>query len=211
MFTIYALTNKVTGEQYVGVTGKSIEQRMKWHRKEAVRDRAKHRKLYVSINQYGLENFEVVLLDHCDDKEQAFELERQYIKELDSVEFGLNESLGGTGKSFVEHDVIAECYKDLGTARKVAQKLGCGTDTVRAALKEHNVPRVSYRSLYGKNVRGTNIKTHQVVDFSSIAEAGEYCERIGVCKRYSGGTRQKIANVCNGKSKTAYGFYWEYV
>ena len=134
MFTIYALTNKVTGEQYVGVTGKSIEQRMKWHRKEAMRDRAKHRKLYVSINQYGLENFEVVLLDHCDDKEQAFELERQYIKELDSVEFGLNESLGGTGKSFVEHDVIAECYKDLGTARKVAQKLGCGTDTVRACL-----------------------------------------------------------------------------
>ena len=175
------------------------------------RNRAKHRKLYVSINQFGFNNFDIVLLDHCEDKKQAFELERQYIKELDSVEFGLNESLGGAGKSFVEHDVIAECYKDLGTARKVAQKLGCGTDTVRAVIKAYDLSKVSYRSLYGKNVRGVNIKTHQVLDFSSIAEAGEYCERIGVCKRYSGGTRQKIANVCNGKNKTAYGFYWKYV
>lgn len=211
MFTIYALTNKITGERYVGVTSKSIEQRMRWHLTEATRNRAKHRKLYVSINQFGFNNFDIVLLDHCEDKKQAFELERQYIKELDSVEFGLNESLGGAGKSFVEHDVIAECYKDLGTARKVAQKLGCGTDTVRAVIKAYDLSKVSYRSLYGKNVRGVNIKTHQVLDFSSIAEAGEYCERIGVCKRYSGGTRQKIANVCNGKNKTAYGFYWKYV
>lgn len=49
-------------------------------------------------------------------------------------------------------------------------------------------------------VRGTNIKTGEIVAMESISSAA----------RFANGSNGDICNACQGKHKTAYGYRWEY-
>lgn len=52
-----------------------------------------------------------------------------------------------------------------------------------------------------KKVKRININTQETVVFNSISEAAKAIEKPDT----------HIRSVCNGKRKSAYGYYWEYV
>lgn len=102
MAKIYKITNIINQKIYIGCTIKSIDERFQEHKSRSKIAKYKS-KLYNSINKYGIENFTIELVIECEDCEM-FNLEIKYIKEWDTFNSGLNNTLGGEGCLGYTHD-----------------------------------------------------------------------------------------------------------
>lgn len=92
---IYKITNLITGKCYVGFS-KDAARRFKRHISLATQ--GVNRRLYDSMRKHGFENFELLILDTCETKEEAQLLEKEWIKELNSLmPNGYNMTRGGDG------------------------------------------------------------------------------------------------------------------
>jgi group I intron endonuclease len=97
---VYKITNIINGTVYVGQTTKTLSQRWAEHVYDSVgKRRRKHNSyLHLAIEKYGKENFIAEVLNICVDKSSLDDVERFYIKALNTVRpNGYNISLGGTG------------------------------------------------------------------------------------------------------------------
>ena len=92
---IYKITNKENGLIYVGCTINSLEKRFYEHLYRCFKTDYKS-KLYNSIKKYGVENFQIELIEECD-LNVIYETEKKHIKELDTYINGLNSTFGGEG------------------------------------------------------------------------------------------------------------------
>ena len=84
---VYKICNCIDNELYVGSTCQSLSQRMGEHRRGARKARTQHFRLYQKMNELGVENFSIVLLEEmpeCQNIEQLRKKERDYIEELNS-------------------------------------------------------------------------------------------------------------------------------
>jgi group I intron endonuclease len=98
MTALYLLTNIVNGKRYVGV---SVDPPARWrqHKWAALRAGAKSA-LYNAIRKYGAESFKLSILEWCDSRERASDLEKRWIRVCDSRVtggHGYNISEGGDG------------------------------------------------------------------------------------------------------------------
>ena len=94
---VYAMTFP-DGKKYVGVTTTGIHKRLINH---AADSKSSDRKVSKAIRKYGIESIDIEVLDSFQTKEEAFKLEKHYIKELDSVSNGYNAAEGGLGATGV--------------------------------------------------------------------------------------------------------------
>ena len=130
MVGIYKITNKITGECYIGQS-KDIENRFKEH--------IHHKKTIVggAIHKYGAENFTFEILEECDENniELIDKLEDYYILKFKAnvPGFGYNQIRGGQHNKFgelnnnvklTEKDVylIREAYNNHERKGKVYEK-----------------------------------------------------------------------------------------
>lgn len=94
MIGIYCITNKLTGEQYVGQSI-DIEARIKQHFYNFKYDNLeKNKALYKAMRKYGEENFIVSTLEECK-SEELNDREVFWIKKLNSYRSGYNMTPGG--------------------------------------------------------------------------------------------------------------------
>ena len=63
MAYIYQITNKINNKIYIGKTEFSIEKRFKEHCKDAYDNKKEKRPLYAAMRKYGIENFEISLIE----------------------------------------------------------------------------------------------------------------------------------------------------
>ena len=92
---IYKITNTINGKVYIGCTVTTLKKRYYEHLYRCFKSDYKS-KLYNSIKKYGEENFTIELITECD-VDKIYETEKQYIKEYNSFEDGLNSTFGGEG------------------------------------------------------------------------------------------------------------------
>jgi len=93
-YTIYVITNEVNGKEYVGVTSQGVERRWREHKRAARKDENGH--LYNAIRKYGADKFSVQPVEHFEARKQAFDVEKQWIADLDTYHGeGYNMSEGG--------------------------------------------------------------------------------------------------------------------
>lgn len=93
-YKIYMHKNKINGKVYIGQTKQTLNHR--WNNGKGY-DRCPY--FYNAIKKYGWENFEHMLIIDGLTKEQADELEKEFIQKYKSydMEYGYNISLGGSG------------------------------------------------------------------------------------------------------------------
>ena len=67
MSYIYCIQNKINGKQYIGKTVQNIHTRFSEHVFESTKERGKQRPLYRAFNKYGIENFEISIIEKVND------------------------------------------------------------------------------------------------------------------------------------------------
>lgn len=96
MSYVYIIENKITDKLYVGYTSLSPEIRWRAHLDKLHSGRSGA--LYAAMRKYGIENFEMVLVERCVSKEAAEQRETYWIKNLNTLApLGYNLTEGGTG------------------------------------------------------------------------------------------------------------------
>lgn len=94
-YTIYLRTNKINGMQYVGQTKNFRTRENCWN---SYKELYANKKLTEDRNKYGLDSFETTVLAETENKNEAWELEKQYIEQLNTkFPNGYNLSDGGKG------------------------------------------------------------------------------------------------------------------
>ena len=98
--TIYVITNLNNNKKYVGLTGRSAEERFEEHINNALK--GMNMILYKAIRKHGRQNFKVEVLEtRIDNADDLKEREKYWIKELKTYTFtsghGYNMTLGGDG------------------------------------------------------------------------------------------------------------------
>lgn len=96
---IYGYQNKITGKWYVGQTSKTIEERHRLHLSSAYHESCNDYNclFHKKIREYGIENFELIILEEVSDKSLLDEKEQYWIKEKKSFvkDGGYNLTTGG--------------------------------------------------------------------------------------------------------------------
>lgn len=121
---IYQIENKLNNKIYIGQTKRRLKSRLKGHMKS---------KSYIgcALRKYGIENFDIQIIDHAETKDELNEKEIYWIKTLDCKDpNGYNLTDGGEGvfdssglvgkkisRSKIGHEVLEE------TKRKISEKL----------------------------------------------------------------------------------------
>ena len=77
---VYMYQNNLNGMIYVGKTTGPLEERMEGHLHNK-----RHSLIDEAIREYGIENFTVRVIAHCDTREELDDYERYWISELDCV------------------------------------------------------------------------------------------------------------------------------
>ena len=95
---IYKIQNKINGKIYIGQTINSIEKRFGSHIK-AANNKKNNSIIYKAIRKYGVQSFEVSVIDEAKDKETLNEKEKYWIKFYNSMDLaiGYNMAPGGEG------------------------------------------------------------------------------------------------------------------
>ena len=211
MSYIYKISNDINDKVYIGKTEFSIERRFKEHCKDAFRERNEKRPLYNAMKKYGIEHFHIELIEETEQAEQA---EIYWINFYDSYLKGYNATMGGEGKPLYDYNQILAQLKQGYNGREAAKNIGCCVDLVYQVAQQNNI---DLKSKSGQNflknqksVSAYSKNNDFIKNFESTAMAAKWCYENQKCSSLNSGVRGHIAEVANGKRKSAYGYIWKY-
>ena len=211
MAYIYQITNDINGKIYIGKTEFSIDKRFKEHCKDAFKDRNEKRPLYAAMRKYGVEHFQITLLEETDYPEER---EVYWIEKLGSFKNGYDATTGGDGKKYIDYDLVIATYKEIGIIKEVANKLNISTSSVSDILHQNNIVIASGQNVqkqqYGKITNMYTLDDQFLRSFASTNEAAQYMvdNHLTGCKKTT--IKQHITEVCTGRRKTAAKYKWKY-
>lgn len=211
MAYIYQITNQINGKIYIGKTEFSIEKRFKEHCDDAYREAKEKRPLYAAMRKYGIENFQIELLEETDKPEER---EVYWIEQKQSFKNGYNATMGGDGRRYIDYDLVVATYQQLKSLKDTADALNIHVDSVHNILTAKNIQIISstevLRTKCSKPVNMFTLQNEYLRSFPSTIEAARYmCENnLTGCKLTT--IKQHIAEVCKGRRKTAAKFIWKY-
>lgn len=175
---IYCIRNTINNKCYIEQSIK-LQKRLKAHFSNWNRPEYEHIILYKAFKKYGIENFEIIILQSFKDslswrtKTQLDELEKKYIKEYDSYNNGYNSTLGGDG------GVLG--YKH--------------TDETKEHLSNVRMLQEDEKSKNLDNwIKCKNVETNTIIIAHSTKEASELCKVPEYSIRKCVNKKQLISN-----------------
>lgn len=213
MAYIYQIINKVNGKSYIGQTKYSIQERFKEHIKDSKRF-FNNRPIYSAFNKYGIENFEIILLEETKNPDER---EIFYINKFKSyVGFensnGYNATLGGDGKKTIQFsdEEVIEKYQELNYIDKTSESLGICKKTIRKILVEHNIPiKWHYNNVqFSKKTVYFEDKLGNKKEFESVIAAANWLVENNLTQASVNSARVSIGRAISGKRKSYLGLNW---
>jgi group I intron endonuclease len=92
---IYKIKNIINSKEYVGCTITTLKKRFEGHAWRCINSDS-NTKFCNSIRKYGIENFNIELIEECDVK-VIYEREKHFINEFNTFNIGLNSTIGDEG------------------------------------------------------------------------------------------------------------------
>lgn len=219
MAYIYKIINDINDKVYIGKTEFNIQKRFKEHCLDSRKQRHEKRPLYNAMSKYGVEHFEIVLVEEVD-SEKAVEREKYWIKQYKAYETGYNATLGGDGKSYLDYKKILKLYDTtLKSQKEIANECNCSIDSVKNIVRQYRddvdwLLRKSYsKKPNSLDIKGITVRCKETGEvFPSCTQAGNWLVKNGKVKS-KGYARNGVAKCCKDplKHKTCGGYTWEYV
>lgn len=201
---IYAITNICNGTKYIGQTTLSLEERFKLHCADAKKERNKYRKLYIAMNEYGFDSFEIEELETIEDNKILNEREIFWIEKLHTFKKGYNETKGGQGSLVYDHDEIITLYTENKTIPEISKLTGSEESNIRKILRRNHV---KLRGKF-KPIEQFDLENNYIQTFDNPSMAREWLLSANITKDQKANSR--ICECCNHKRKSIYGYRWEY-
>lgn len=177
------------GKQYVGITTATLEIRKSEHESRA--RNGSNYAVHNAIRKYGDPTWEV--LNICSSYEEAKELERKYIKELNTLTpNGYNLTIGGDGSK--GHKLSEEQRKKLSDAH---------TGYVMPESQKRNISlgNKGKSKSHAKKIKRIDLITKEVKIYNNYLEIKQ--ENIF--------TKSEVYRAINGQRSSHKGFRWEWV
>lgn len=201
---IYKIENKINHKIYIGKTSGTIQNRWNEHWKDSIK--FPERILYKAFAKYGKDSFSIEQVEEIENDKIACERECFWIEFYGSFKEGYNSTLGGDGAQYADYDQIFRLFNEGKTNFEIQKITNYSNNTITLALSIKGISEEERKQrgydAKRKTILALDPTTLDVVKiFSSIAEA-----YLWLGKEKSG----HIAQVCQGKRKTAYGYVWSY-
>lgn len=196
---IYKITNKTNGKVYVGQTKQELKDRLRQHRTE----RGSY-PISNAIRKYGMDGFDVEVIDSATNPEELNKKEINYIRQFECLKpDGYNIRSGGNSSPMAESTKRLLAEKARLRPRKKRDTLKCLSTSVSRGGKTYtHQPKTSeIRKKSRMLVEGTNLQTGEVIIFESTLEA----------QKNGGFHRGKISECCRGKRKVHKLHTWRYL
>ena len=113
-YIVYKTTNLINNKIYIG-RSKNIKDRWKQHKKELRNNKHCNKNIQKDWNKYEQDNFEFNIIVECEE-DKLNELERKYINEYKSCDFGYNMTFGKDENGAEIH--TEETKKKMSEAKK---------------------------------------------------------------------------------------------
>jgi group I intron endonuclease len=201
--TIYLIENKVNGNKYVGQTVMPLNKRWLAHIQES--KTFSERPLYRAINKYGLDNFNIKVIEETDE-DKLSEREIYWIEHFNSYNRGYNATTGGESNKNIREDIRDKISESMSNVSRSDE----WKDNISIGLKSKLERGERWGFFLTKNpggehckrkVQATSIETGEVVEFDSTREASL---KIKGSEKYAGNICRAIKD--NG---TSYGYKWK--
>lgn len=175
---IYKIVNDINDKIYIGKTIYSLSERWSKH-KYAYLYEDWH--LYRAMRKYGIEHFQILPLEECDDNELNLR-EKYYIKKYNSIKDGYNMTEGGDGRTTINREKVREYWEKGLSLSEIASKMNShysNISDILKSLKIYDKDEIEKRRkilIANKQSQGKvfqyNEKGIKISEFSSLAEAG---------------------------------------
>lgn len=194
--------------KYIGATTQGVQTRINEHM------RKENSAVYDDLNKYGLDNFNVKVIDTAKDINELMDMEYYYVIKYNSLyPNGYNQCLGGGTTKGYRH--TEEAKRKMSTTKKAKGSMvgeknhfygKQHTAETRQRMKESwTEERRLKASEHSKNIDRSYIMK-KVINLDTL----EVFDSIKQAADWAGVSDSNISAVCRGKSKTSGGYRWGY-
>lgn len=179
---IYKITNKINGKIYIGQTIRSLNKRIYEHL-------ARGRNTYFdrALHKYGIQNFNIEVIDYAENKDELNKKESYYIKFFNcKFPFGYNLTDGGEGTIGIRRFGKDNPHYNKKHTKEAKEKIS------------------KARKLYTK-------EKHPLARKIINLDTGEIFNcMVNACEKYKL-DKSTLTKVCKGKRNKCGGYHWKYV
>lgn len=198
-YKVYCYTGE-NGKKYIGLTGRSLYERAG---KDGYYYTDYKSKFGNAIKKYGFNFFTPEILEDNLTLKEACKLERQYIKEYDTVRNGYNTTWGGEGVQKCDYDLIIELWNEGKSIEEIKELTGYGRKGLEGAFNaagisgkeriQRQAGQYHIKAVYQYDLEGKFIQS-----YDSLSEASRTVET----------PHGNIIKCLQGSRQTAGGFQW---
>lgn len=199
---IYKIINDINNKVYIGQTTYTLEERFKQHLFSA-RYQAPY-KLYRAMNKYGIEHFQIQLIEECPNSELNIK-EAYWIGKYNSFDNGYNCTLGGDGVQKYNHDEMLQLWNEGYPLIYIAKKYQAHPDVVGKIIRSFGVTK---EEIYHRGA-GNNRKV--VAQYDKQGNLIKIYPSGTEAARQTGNRQANISKCCLEKIKTCGGYIWKYI
>ena len=134
---VYKITNKINNKSYIGITQQDVKQRFRQH-KYYGNNKLRHSHLYNAMSKYGVDNFDIEVLEDVNDIMELENKEIEYVKEY-KPEYNMTE--GGRYR----YHLSEESKKKISDALKGKKKSSEHIEKYKKSMKRYWEDGVTYK------------------------------------------------------------------
>lgn len=222
MTGIYKITNIINGKVYVG---QAVDIKRRWQEHCSHSFSPTHisynHTIHRAIRKYGIENFTFEVLEECAET-LLNEKEIYWIAKLNSKQNGYNMTDGGDStannwdRRVEQYSLKGEYIATYSAIRLAARSTGidhaaigrCCNNKVNHAggylwVYEGEKPKVPEKVVLRRKIGQYDLSTNELIAVHNGA--------VEAVRAIGKNNPSNIRNVCYGKQKYAYGYFWKYV